>query len=456
MPILIAVAAAFALWLPQRWPRARPAAAKLRPLLWGTVAALASLALSASVRDIAPHTARLLHAMAWLALIALPFGLAARLVERRHLVIAVAAGLTLLAVTVRLARDQSWHERTVAVSAAAGAVEQEIDLDATAVARLRAAQEVYLVVDLTAPDGIKGLRLRWSGSDHEDATLAAAMPRMGEATVAGGRNPRSYPQWWSLRVSPDWLPAGATTLRIGLHMDGDRTVTLRADRHRDQQQRYDGPSFGDWPHYSTAKLEHTGDYRLPASLPIESTATRSFRVLAGGKRVPLRSVLRIRLLVLANDEGYLTWETGPAPAGPACFSFFAHNGRQGEATLTVAGAAGLTFPLASAQDFVIETAGQRLCYHPGPSRDSSGYGEFALVRDSGAAGTARCEVRFLTGMSLEPMHFSVDRGRADGTLCGACSHAPVAVVNGVLRITDASRNSYPWDEGGGWSVAAVY
>jgi len=457
MPILIGAAAGYVAWLARRCSHADAPRLRSRWVLCCVIGVVLLWLLAAGIRDSAPEAARWLRGAGWLGLVAFPFAAAARLVERRRPLIAIAAGLVLVAVAVHLGRDQTWHERDITVSAAAGAVEQEIDLTAANATQLRAAREVFLVVDLTAPGGGRGLRLQWNGRELPEATLFATMPHLSEATVAGGRSPQGFPQWWALRVPPDWLPPTGGTVRVGLRLTGTGAVTLRADRHREQQLRFDGPSFGDWPRYSTAKLEHVGDYRLPVSLLIESDATRSFRVLPGGGRRSLRSVLRIRLITLSNDEGRLAWETDAAPAGPGCFSFYARSGRQGEAALTLAGGPALPFPLGSPHEFMVERDDYRLCYRPESQTSDSEYGEFALVRQQAApAGSANCEVRFLTGMSLEPLHFSVDVKHAPGDLCRTCAATRTRVVNGARRVSDASRNSYPWDKGRGWSVAAVY
>src|SRR5207237_2130124 len=131
-----------------------------------------------------------------------------------------------------------------------------------------------------------------------------------ESTATGGRDRRAYPQWWALRLDPSALPASAAEpLRIRLSLPADQSARLRGDRFAGEDREYEGPSFGDWPHYAALKIEYDGDYRIPLSLPLASAGTESFVRLRSGALERVRGVHRIRIVVPATDEGWLEWES---------------------------------------------------------------------------------------------------------------------------------------------------
>src|SRR5262249_62033167 len=107
---------------------------------------------------------------------------------------------------------------------------------------------------------------------------------------------------------------------------------LFGDRFSGQGSRYEGPSFGDWPHLSAARLEYDGDYRLPVRTELASVSTQSVRVEDDGARRSLREVYRIRVVTLRSDEGRLSWEYD-APAAASCHAFRAYSGTRGAADL---------------------------------------------------------------------------------------------------------------------------
>src|SRR5207237_4555652 len=130
-----------------------------------------------------------------------------------------------------------------------------------------------------------------------------------ESTATGGRDRRAYPQWWALRLDPSALPASAAEpLRIRLSLPADQSARLRGDRFTGQEREYEGPSFGDWPHYAALKIEYDGDYRLPVAEALGSVGTESAVLTRSGGRRRLAAVLRIRVVVPGQDEGAIEWE----------------------------------------------------------------------------------------------------------------------------------------------------
>jgi hypothetical protein len=118
-----------------------------------------------------------------------------------------------------------------------------------------------------------------------------------------------------------------------------------------------------------------------------------------------------------------------------------------------------TFPLGSLDDFKVSDADHRLCYRAEPPRGDMAYGGYVLFTRTGRPGPAALSVRFRSGMSAEPLFFSLDqredRDRLRALIADCHPEAPVTPVNGVGRILDATANHYPEDTGR-WSVVSIH
>jgi len=267
-------------------------------------------------------------------------------------------------------------------------------------------------------------------------------------------------QWYAAPFDTTWLPgSGPAVLRIDLQARSGRWL-LFADRFRDQQAHYEGPSFGEWPRLSSVKLEYDGDYRLAARYPLASASTRSLLADGSGRSRPVRGSWRIRVLTLASDGGHLRWESAALPAAPrVVLGFAAYSGDRGEARLQRDGRTLLSFPLEGNRDFEREGGGHRLCYLEEGSRGDKPYGAYFLFGPAAEPSPAQLGVSFHSGMSVEPMRFIVDTRRDPAeleTLLPRCEPpGSTTFVPGAARLLDASRNSYPEDTGR-WTVAEVY
>jgi hypothetical protein len=260
---------------------------------------------------------------------------------------------------------------------------------------------------------------------------------------------------------PSWIPESGP-LRVRLSNAGAPLV-VGGDRFSGQQRVYEGPSFGDWPHWVALKLEYDGDYRIPVTASLESRGTRSFVVDPGGRRRGVRGVHRIRIVTLRQDEGWLYWRTAPLPAqGTAALALSAWAGHRGEADLFVGRAPRLTFPLGARKPFTVEAGGVRLCHVFEGERGEKAYGAYALVGEVSSLGTPgaplAAQVRFRTGMSDAPMFFVIDRKRPlpeTVAALAACTVPPGAAINGAAEILDATHNNYPEDTGR-WTIEKVF
>jgi hypothetical protein len=101
-----------------------------------------------------------------------------------------------------------------------------------------------------------------------------------------------------------------------------------------------------------------------------------------------------------------------------------------------------------------------MCYRPLGERGGSPYGGFVLSRERWPrAESPRFDVSFKSGMSVEPMFFSVNtHPRTDDlkALFDSCGVPATAMrLHGASRTIDGSRNSYP-DDTGKWRIAAVF
>ena len=304
---------------------------------------------------------------------------------------------------------------------------------------------------------LQGATVDVSSQRSPGAALVPTMPRLRESTATGGRDRRGYPQWWALRLEPGGLPAPGQPVRIALSVPEGTDAVLRGDRFAGEDREYEGPSFGDWPHYAALKIEYDGDYRIPLSLPLASAGTESFVRLRSGALERVRGVHRIRIVVPATDEGWLEWESAPAPS-TAALAFAAYSGTRGDAALSVGGAPVLRFPLGARADFDVTDGAWRLCHRAEAPRQDRAYGAYVLMGTSPAPGrplALRAEYR--AGLSQDPMFFVIDRRPSSDGLLRAARACGVtgAVEDGAARVVDASHNNYPEDTGR-WTVAAVY
>ena len=457
MPVLLAAAGAFLVRAVAARPWAEPGT---RRVLF-TVAAPAALTLllALALRGVLPEAARVGRVLGVLLVLAIPFVVVARQGRRyRRLAALAGAGLAVLLVAHAL-RDRRWHETSVRLGDAVAGVEQTIRLSPEALGRLRSAPEAFVVFDMTVPAGdLQRATVQVGDRESSGAALVPTIPRLRESTATGGRDRRGYPQWWAIRLDPGMLPADASQpLRIRLTVPEGTEAVLRGDRYAAQQREYEGPSLGDWPRYAALKIEYDGDYRIPATLPLESLGTTSAILRRSGEHVATRSVHRIRVLVPAGNEGWIEWETAPAPASPATFVFAAYSGTRGDAELRVEGRPVLRFPLGARTDFEVSGAGWRLCHRAAPRQDRA-YGHYALTGTADAPGrplVLRADYR--AGLSQEPMFFVIDRRAPAAELVRAtrpCS-AATGVQHGAARVLDATRNNYPEDTGR-WTVGALF
>ena len=464
--ILVASASAFVLACARRVAGLGWRALALRPPLVVLALGLALIGLGRLLFLALPELARATGLLGLAAVLGAPLLLSAAVspaAPRRWLKAGLAwAGLAGL-LAAHAVKDRNWHEVETRLGQGAVAVRQELDLDAQALATLRSASEAFVVFDLSVPRGdLSGLTLAVAGHELPGSALQPTMPRFPEQTTTGGRDWRGHRQWWALPLEPEWLPAApGRPLVIELRARSGGDVRLRGDRFSAQERTYEGPSFGDWPHLASSKLEHDGDYRLAVRKPLESAATRSLVDEGTGPWVAQRARLRIRLVTLAQDEGWLTWRTPPLPRAPWLALRFAGSsvgrGRLAEVGLGWRRLRG--FPLASESDFVVEQPPLRLCFQAGGRRGDQPWGSYLLVAPGGAAGMRLpMGVRFLTGMRDEPVSFSLDT-RADRPhpppAAGCALPAATEQVEAFGGELDARHNNYPQDTGR-WRVERVF
>jgi 4-amino-4-deoxy-L-arabinose transferase-like glycosyltransferase len=461
MPILLAAAGACGARLATS--RALREAARARTLLWSAALAAVTLGLGLALFSAAPEWARALRLVGRLAALALPFLWVARLgvAPRAKYLAALACGGLSLLVLAHAARDRQWHETSLAIGATTASVEQEIQLSTEALAKLREASEAFVVFDMSVPRGVAdGVTVEIGGRAHAGSELIPTMPRLPESTSTGGRDWRQYPQWWALPISAAELPADAATpLVVRLSARRRDPLCLRADRFGDQAQVYEGPAFGESPFTVALKLEYDGDYRRTARYPLRSAATRTTLVTAQGERCPASGVARVRLVTLAQNQGWTRWQSAPAPAARTAFGFHAYTGTHGVATLSIAGQKALEVPLDATGDYEVETGPYRLCRRARRERGNMAYGAFVLEGPTERGRPLDLGLRFSTGMSERPMYVVVDSRRAFSDVAAAFDQcqvpAGVARASGAASIVDGTHNNYPADTGR-WTVAAVY
>jgi len=461
MPILMAVAGAFVAWLASRAPRqARFWRTPVVVLGVGGVLLLTAWAFS----DSRPEWGRVAKELGRVSLLSLPFLLAARVAPReraRGVMVAVAFACLAVLFAAHALRSRLWHEVTLRLGGEVTGVEQEIFLTPGALGQLRSASEAFVMIDLLVPRGEpRGIAVEIGERRYPGSELIHTMPRLREATAAGGRDRRGYPQWWALRLDPELLPRhAAEPLRVRVLSSPEANATLKGDRFSDQRSFYEGPSFGDWPRAVALKVEYDADYRIPVRLPLGSHSTRSYVLGRGRTRVTAASVHRIRVITLGQNEGAMLWESAPTPSqSRVCIGFAAYNGERGEAELQVWGRTRLRFPLGRLRDFEVNAPPYRLCYAAEGERGEKAYGSFFLESPNASAGEALpLAVRFRSGMSLRPRFFVLDKQRPGSLLAetACCRELERPIVEGAGRIVDDTLNNYPEDVGR-WSVAAVF
>ena len=184
-------------------------------------------------------------------------------------------------------------------------VRHEVTLDPESLARLQRAPEAWLFLDLDLPDG-RGdtLRLVFDGGlVVTGPDLRPTMPTFGLATLRGGRDPRTFRQWWAVRFDPRMV----RDARVAL-MGEDPTG--RARMHGDlaaprSPGTCGGLSLGQWPYLSVYRLMHDGEYRLRTTQTLEGSRTSA----VDGRMLP--GALGIRLVVLDEAGGAPPWVAGP-------------------------------------------------------------------------------------------------------------------------------------------------
>jgi hypothetical protein len=277
-----------------------------------------------------PGPARLLVEMLHLGGLGLALLLAARRWAGDGLarLAAAAAALPLLAAPLAAGWDDPrW--RSFHVSLEAGA-RHEVELPAAARARLDAARQAYLMLDLDLPGGDpRGLRLRFdSGLELDGRALEASMPSFALATRRFGRSPESVPQWWTTPWQAGMADASG---RVGLELRGPAPARLRGELQAPGAVTL---SLGEWPASSVYRLMHDGEYRLPSRPRLQAVPRHSE---AGGHALP--GLLGVRLVVLGDAVGGAVWETAAAPPGDVVTAVWARAGRQARAELRLPGGA---------------------------------------------------------------------------------------------------------------------
>jgi hypothetical protein len=214
------------------------------------------------------------------------------------------AGCLLLASAAAAARgDPSTRELRIPL---ARGVHHEIAPGADGLARVAAARQTWLFLDLLVPGGrVEGLRLEFDGGAAVDGrALRPTMPTFGLATVRGRRDPRAIRQWWAVPFRSDMLRDGRVVMRI---RDPAGAVVVFGDLGAPQGGGIDrGLSLGQWPFLSVYRLMHDGEYRLAARQSLEG----SRRSEVDGRPVP--GALGIRLVVLDDTAGPPPWGGEPS------------------------------------------------------------------------------------------------------------------------------------------------
>jgi hypothetical protein len=279
------------------------------------------LALSGVPVSVARWGTELLHLGGLAAAFALAAAEWARSRRDRWATLAAALVLIVPALAASLG-DPSWRSFVLPLG---GALRHEIVLGAEGEAALARAREAYLLLDLEIPDGDpSGLRLEFgTGLVVEGRELQPSMPTFGLATLRGGRDPRTFPQWWRT----PWRAGMAGDGRLAVRIAGGAPGRLRGELRLPGEGVHSALSLGQWPYQSVYRLMHDGEYRLAAPEQLSGSA-RSF---SGGRELP--GLLGVRAVVLDEHAGGATWETVPVAATPVVTGIWAKAGRQARADL---------------------------------------------------------------------------------------------------------------------------
>jgi hypothetical protein len=136
--------------------------------------------------------------------------------------------------------------------------------------------------------------------------LRPTMPPFGLATLRGGRDPRTFRQWWAVRLDPRMVSGGRVAVTLE---DPSGQALLHGDLGTPHSPGVDaGLSLGQWPYLSVYRLMHDGEYRLAAPQALLG----SRRSDVAGRAVP--GALGVRLVILDEAAGPPPWVAGPAPA----------------------------------------------------------------------------------------------------------------------------------------------
>jgi hypothetical protein len=220
--------------------------------------------------------------------------------------------------------DPSWRSFAIRLD---GEARHEITLGSEGEAALLRAREPYLLLDLELPDGDPSLlRLEFgTGLVVEGRELRPTMPVFGLATLRGGRDPRTFPQWWLTPWRGEMAKDGRLVVRIVAAGGGD--ARLRGELRSPGEGDHSTLSLGELPYQSVYRLMHDGEYRLATTERLSGSA-RSF---LGGHELP--GLLGVRAVMLDEAAGGATWETVPSPATSVVTGIWARAGRQARAEL---------------------------------------------------------------------------------------------------------------------------
>jgi len=282
-----------------------------------------------ALRGVAPHVALVLVVLLQAAGLGLAFRMssvqwATKKAERWA--VGVAASALLASGFARSWGDPRWRTLSVSLDSPA---RHEVVPGPEGLARLDAAREAYLLLDLLVPTGDPGgLLLDFEGGlQVPGSQLEATMPPFGLATTRGGLDPRTFRQWWRTR----WLKEMGKDGRVALTVRGPGSVRLFGNLATPGLDGvHDGLSLGEWPYLSVYRLMHEGEYRLPRR---EGLGTTAIMGEWAGRRLP--GTLGVRLVTLDESTGGASWETQPVPSESLITGIWARAGRGARAELLV-------------------------------------------------------------------------------------------------------------------------
>lgn len=349
---------------------------------------------------------------------------------RAQAVLGVGTTALLLATFAAGWDDPSWRRFDVPADGAY----QAIVPGPGALEDLARAAEAYLVLDLHVPDGDPSdLRLAFdSGLAIPGSALQPTMPSFGLATLRGGRDPRSFPQWWRLPWQKEMVRDG----RIGLTLSADPETRLYGDLDvSGEGPRRHGLSLGYWPAASVYRLMHDGEYRLAVRQLMDAAERSSRRGPA-----PLPGTFGVRLVRLDDDAGGTSWSTEGAPGGPRVVAVWAEAGRNVEADLMVMGGPALRFGLGGPGPWTSSGAELRHV----ATGDFAGW--YLLRLDHAASGSLEIRVRPRQALSSAPKYFTPDASRTGPPVPADWAGLPVSLPTWVHESRESPR----------WRPLAVY